>query len=94
MLHKPDFSSLNNAETNKGLGIRLRVKGGRLILKMNYILKMIVQSKNLRDLVFLSLIFQIYYKRKLIKFYPNSYFINPNGMCQLKLKLQLISQTA
>ena len=54
MLHKHSFSSLNNAETNKGLGIRLRLKEDRLILIMNYILKMIVRYKNLRDLVKLS----------------------------------------
>lgn len=72
MLHKHSFSSLNNAETNKGLGIRLRLREDRLILKMNYILKMIVRYKNLRHLVKLSrLTFQI--QRKLINFYPNSY---------------------
>ena len=54
MLHKHSFSRLNNAETNKGLGIRLRLREDRLILKMNYILKMIVRYKNLRDLVKLS----------------------------------------
>ena len=42
MLHKHSFSISNNAETNKGLGIRSRLREDRLILKMNYILKMIV----------------------------------------------------
>ena len=54
MLQKHSFSRLNNAEINKGLGIRLRLREDRLILKMNYILKMIVRYTNLRDLVKLS----------------------------------------
>ena len=54
MLQKHSFSRLNNAEINKGLGIRLRLREDRLILKMNYILKMIVRYKNLRDLGKLS----------------------------------------
>ena len=54
MLHKHSFSSLNNAKTNKGLGIRLRLREDRLIVKMNYMLKMILRYKNLRDVVKLS----------------------------------------